>query len=69
MTRVVQQVFKKKKDIDIRTGVAVTGHAPNGDGGTTVTFGDGETLETDLVVVSVGRSPVHRPPAGATGPG
>ena len=34
-----------------------TGHAPNPNGGTTVTFGDGETLETDLVVVSVGRSP------------
>ena len=57
VTRVVQQVFKKKKNIDIRTGVAVHGHEPNPDGGTTVTFGDGETLETDLVVVSVGRSP------------
>jgi dihydrolipoamide dehydrogenase len=37
--------------------VAVTGHSPGPGGGTTVSFGEGETLETDLVVVSVGRSP------------
>ncbi len=56
VTRVVLQAFKKK-GIDVRTGVAVTGHRPGADGGTTVTFGDGEELATDLVVVSVGRSP------------
>ncbi len=56
VTRVVLQSFKKK-GIDIRTGVAVTGHTPNGSGATTVTFGDGESIETDLVVVSVGRAP------------
>ena len=59
MTRVVQQVFKKKKNIDIRTGVAVHGHEPTPRRRTTVAFGDGETIETDLVVVSVGRSPTR----------
>jgi dihydrolipoamide dehydrogenase len=47
----------KKKGIDIRTGVSVTGHTPSADGGTTVHFGDGESLEVDGVVVSVGRRP------------
>ncbi len=56
VTRVVQQSFKKK-GIDIRTGVAVSGHAPGADGSTTVSFGEGERIETDLVVVSVGRAP------------
>ena len=56
VTRVVLQSFKKK-GIDVRTGVAVTGHAPSSSGATTVSFGDGESIETDLVVVSVGRSP------------
>ena len=56
VTRVVLQTFKKK-GIDVRTGVAVTGHTPGPGGGTTVSFGEGESLETDLVVVSVGRSP------------
>ena len=56
VTRVVLQSFKKK-GIDIRAGVAVTGHTPIDGGGTSVAFGDGETLETDLVVVSVGRVP------------
>jgi dihydrolipoamide dehydrogenase len=55
VTRVVLQSFKKK-GIDVRSGVAVTGHSPN-DAGTVVEFGDGETIETDLVVVSVGRVP------------
>jgi dihydrolipoamide dehydrogenase len=56
VTRVVLQSFKKK-GIDVRAGVAVTGHTPDGNGATTVQFGDGETIETDLVVVSVGRVP------------
>ena len=56
VTRVVLQSFKKK-GIDVRTGVAVTGHEPGTDGGTTVNFGEGERLECDLVVVSVGRLP------------
>lgn len=56
VANVVVRSFKKKQ-IDIRTGVKVTGHTPNGSGGTTVHFGDGEGVEVDAVVVSVGRRP------------
>jgi len=56
VANVVVRSFKKK-GIDIRTGVSVTGHTPNGSGGTTVHFGDGEHLEVDAVIVSVGRRP------------
>ncbi len=60
VTRSVLQAFKKK-GIEVRTGVAVRGHRGAGSGeggvGTVVDFGDGETIETDLVVVSVGRVP------------
>lgn len=56
VTNVVVRSFKKRK-IDVRTGVAVTGHTP-GVAGTTVHFGEGETLEVDLVVMSVGRRPL-----------
>ena len=56
VTRVVLQSFKKK-GIEVRAGVAVTGHTPDGNGSTTVAFGEGESIETDLVVVSVGRTP------------
>ena len=41
VANVVVRSFKKKQ-IDIRTGVKVTGHTPNGSGGTTVHFGKGE---------------------------
>ena len=51
----------KKKNIDIKTGVKVLGHTPNGSGGTTVHFGaddgDVQNLEVDAVVVSIGRRP------------
>jgi dihydrolipoamide dehydrogenase len=56
VANVVVRSFKKKQ-IDIRTGVKVLGHTPNGAGGTTVHFGEGENLEVDAVVVSVGRRP------------
>lgn len=56
VANVVVRSFKKKK-IDIRTGVTVNGHTPNEHGGTTVHFGDGENLEVDAVIVSVGRRP------------
>lgn len=56
VTRVVLQSFKRK-GIEVRTGVSVTGHTPGATGSTTVSFGDGEQIETDLVVVSVGRAP------------
>ncbi len=56
LAKVVEKSFKKKK-IVIRTGVMVKGHTPNAFGGTTVAFGDDETVEVDAVVVSVGRRP------------
>lgn len=60
VANVVVRSFKKK-NIDIRTGVMVNGHTPNGGGGTTVHFGPkggaGENLDVDVVVVSVGRRP------------
>jgi len=57
ITQVVLKSFKQR-GIDVRTGVAVTGHEPNEDGnGTSVQFGEGESIEVDLVVMSVGRRP------------
>lgn len=56
VANVVVRSFKKKK-IEIRTGVTVNGHEPNKKGGTTVYFGDGEHLEVEVVIVSVGRKP------------
>ena len=47
----------KKKNIDIRTGVKVNGHEAKAGGGTTVLFGEGERLDVDAVIVSVGRKP------------
>jgi len=55
VVRAVGQSFKKR-GIDVRTGVKVSGHEPR-DGGTTVRFGDGESVDVDVVVVSVGRRP------------
>ena len=49
----------KKRGIEVRTGVAVTGHTPAEDGrSTTVTFGEGEQVTVESVVVSVGRRPL-----------
>jgi dihydrolipoamide dehydrogenase len=56
VAKVVEKSFKKKK-IAIKTGVMVNGHTPDGNGATTVAFGDGESVEVDAVVVSVGRRP------------
>jgi len=56
ITKLVVRQFEKR-GIDVRTGVAVTGHAPRDGGGTTVSFGEGESLDVDIVVVSVGRRP------------
>jgi dihydrolipoamide dehydrogenase len=56
VANVVVKSFKKKQ-IDIRTGVQVTGHTPSDTGGTTVHFGDHESLEVDACIVSVGRRP------------
>jgi len=55
--KVVQRSFKKRK-IKVRTGVSVHGHTPDPSGTTTkVAFGDDESVEVELVVVSVGRRP------------
>lgn len=56
VANVVVRSFQKKK-INIRTGVTVNGHTPTSTGGTVVAFGEGESLEVDAVVVSVGRRP------------
>jgi dihydrolipoamide dehydrogenase len=53
---VVARSFRKR-GIAVHTGVTVTGHRPNGTG-TTVSFGDGQELAVDAVVVSVGRRPL-----------
>lgn len=55
VTRVVQQSFKRR-GITVQTGVSVTGHTP-GESGTTVHLDGDEDIETNLVVVSVGRAP------------
>ena len=50
----------KKRGIGIRTGVQVHGHKPNEapGAGTTVLFGEGDELEVEAVVMSVGRRPL-----------
>jgi dihydrolipoamide dehydrogenase len=53
--KVVERSFKRR-GIDILTDATVTGHQP-GDTGTTVSLGDGQTLDVEVVVVSVGRRP------------
>ena len=58
VTRVVLKSFKQR-GIDVRTGVQVHGHDPHDhDGGTTVRFGDSESIDVETVVVSVGRRPL-----------
>jgi dihydrolipoamide dehydrogenase len=53
--QVVERSFKKR-GIEVRTGVKVTGHEPT-DGGTVVNVEGGDPIKTDVVVVSVGRKP------------
>jgi dihydrolipoamide dehydrogenase len=49
----------KKRGIEVRTGVQVTGHTPSADRtSTTISFGDGEQITVDAVVLSVGRRPL-----------
>lgn len=47
----------KRRGVDIHTGVKVQGHEPN-DSGTTVTFGEGEQVTVDMVVIATGRRPL-----------
>ncbi len=56
LANVVVRSFQKKK-IDIKTGVAVKSHTPTGSGSTVIAYGEGESLEVDAVIVSVGRRP------------
>ena len=55
----VQVVLRsfKKRGIDVRTGVKVTGHEP-GDGGTTIKVEGGDDVAVDCVIVSIGRRPL-----------
>jgi dihydrolipoamide dehydrogenase len=53
---VVAKSFKRR-GIDVRTGVTVKGHERR-DRGTTVLLGEGERIDADVVVVSVGRRPL-----------
>ena len=57
VTRVVLKSFKDR-NITVRTGVSVQGHDPKFAGGTTVKFAEGESVDVDMVVVSVGRRPL-----------
>ena len=56
VANVIVRLFTKR-GITLRTGVAVAGHEPDGDH-TTVMFGDGEKLEVETIVMSVGRRPL-----------
>ncbi len=55
VAQVVARSFAKR-GIDVRTGVAVHGHTPSASG-TTVAFGDGESVSAEAVIVCVGRRP------------
>jgi len=56
VVKVVMRSFEKR-GIDVHTDVAVHSHTP-ADGRTSVSFGDGETVTVDMVVMSVGRRPL-----------
>jgi dihydrolipoamide dehydrogenase len=57
VARVVARSFAKR-GIVIKTGVQVHGHTPRKDGsGTVVQYGEGEEVEVEAIVVSVGRRP------------
>jgi len=56
-SKVVERAFKKR-GMSVKTGVAVTGHEPQPNGGTRVSYGEGETVDAEIVVMSIGRSPV-----------
>jgi len=55
VAQVVARSFAKR-GIDVRAGVAVHGHTPSASG-TTVSFGDGESVAAEAVIVCVGRRP------------
>ena len=53
---VVARAFRKR-GITVHAGVKVSGHTP-GESATTVSFGEGQSVSVDCVVVSVGRRPL-----------
>ncbi len=55
VANVVGRSFKKR-GIEIRTGVTITGHSPK-KGSTTIAIEGGEDVTVDMVVMSVGRRP------------
>jgi len=55
VTKIVERSFKKR-GIEVRTGVRVTGHQPSGSA-TQVQIEGADPLEVEVVVVSVGRRP------------
>jgi dihydrolipoamide dehydrogenase len=55
VVNVVGRAFKKR-GIEIRTGVNVTGHSPK-KGGTTIAVEGGDEVKVGMVVMSVGRRP------------
>jgi len=57
LSKVVERSFKKR-GMKVQAGVGVTGHEPLPGGGTRVMFGEGETVDVEIVVMSVGRGPV-----------
>ncbi|MGD0881161.1 MAG: dihydrolipoyl dehydrogenase [Acidimicrobiales bacterium] len=56
VVRTIARSFKKR-GIDVKAGVTLRGHTPTPSGGTVVSYGAGEQLAVDAVVVSVGRRP------------
>jgi len=60
VANVVVRSFRKK-NIDIKTAITITGHTPLAGGGTTVHFNaegaETQNLDVDVVIVSVGRRP------------
>jgi len=54
--QVVERSFKRR-GIEVKTGVPVHGHYPH-ENGTLVNFGEGESIDVSMVVVSVGRQPL-----------
>lgn len=61
LTNIVVRALKKR-GVDIKTGVKVTGHTPDGAGATTVHFepaagGAADSVAVDVAIVAVGRRP------------
>ena len=49
-----------RRGMTVKTGVGVTGHEPLPEGGTRLSYGEGETVDVELIVMCVGRAPVTR---------